>query len=165
MPAMFTQMKKSNYSLIQSFRFAISGIIYALMHERNLRIHFTLAAFVIYFARYYNFSRGEQATLFLVAGFVIACELINTAIETTVDLESPKWNALAKLAKDVAAGAVLISGITSVIVAVVLFWQPEILAEILCDIAQNPIAWILVLLIAVAWIFIPLQPHKSYPQK
>ena len=165
MQAMFTQMKKSDYSLIGSFRFAASGIVYALLHERNLRIHFAMAAFIIYFAHYYSFSRGELAVLFLVVGLVIVCELINTAIETTVDLESPAWHALAKLAKDVAAGAVLMAGITSVLVAVVLFWQPEILIRIFQDILAAPLIWIFLSIITAVWVFMPWQPPKQYPKR
>ena len=158
-------MKKYEYSLVASFKFAISGIAYALLHERNLRIHFTAAALVVYFAHYYDFARGEKAVLFLVAGFVIACELINTAIENTVDLETAAWNPLAKLAKDVAAGAVLVAGITSIAVAGSLFWQPKVLAQIWQDILAAPIPWVFVLIISVLWIFVPWKPSKAHPDK
>jgi diacylglycerol kinase len=149
-------MRKSNYSLIQSFIFALRGIAHALRHERNLRIHFAIAAYVLFFAiRYYSLSGGEYALLLLVIGLVITCELFNTAIEKTVDIETPVYNGLAKIAKDVAAGAVLVSALTAVVVGLFLLWNPAIFAVILREMADYFYLWLLVFTVTVLWIVWP----------
>jgi diacylglycerol kinase len=147
-------MKRSDYNLAQSFYFAFSGLIYALRCERNLRIHFTVAALVLYIRRYYELARAEFISLLLLMGFVITCEMINTAMEKTVDLKQPDRDPLAKTAKDVAAGAVLTSGITALAVAFILFWDVPTLGIILSDIAAAPVAWILAAILAAIWIFV-----------
>ena len=154
-------MKRSDYNLAQSFSFAVSGLIYALWYERNLRIHFTAAALVLYIQRYYELARAEFVLLLLLLGFVITCEMINTAMEKTVDLKQPDRDPLAKTAKDVAAGAVLTSGITAVAVAFILFWDIPTINVILADIAKAPIPWIIAAILAIIWIFfIPAKSRK-----
>ena len=154
-------MRKTNtyYSLKKSFSFAFQGIYYALKNERNLRIHFSVMLYVLYFAvRYYNFSNAEYALLLLVVGLVITCEMFNTAIEKTVDMESPVFNPLAKIAKDVAAGAVLISSITSVIVSFLLFWDIERFKIIINDILGFWFLWLPVLVLNIIFI---IWPHRK----
>ena len=158
---MYTAMKRSDYNLLKSFSFAFSGIIYALGHERNLRIHFAAAALVLYLTRYYSLSRAEFALLLLVIGLVITCELLNTAIETNVDLKTPVWNSLAKIAKDVAAGAVLVSGLTALAVAAVLFWDIPTFYRIFTDIRKAPAQWILLAAISLYLIFLPGFPANG----
>lgn len=123
--------------------------------ERNLRIHFTAGAFALYFSRYYKLPTVEMAILIFCIGFVIVCEMINTAIEKTVDLETQTFSTLAKIAKDVAAGAVLVSAATALAVGFLLFWNIDILAGILNDIAARPLPFILAFLLSAAWIFLP----------
>ena len=89
-------------------RAAGSGIWQAIRQERNLRFHLAAAALVLYGRSFYSFSAAEDAALFLTMGSVIAAELVNTAVERAVDLCCPRPNPLAKLAKDAAAGAVLV---------------------------------------------------------
>ena len=81
----------------------------AIRQEPHLRFHLTAAAFVLYFQRYFALERSELALLILTIALVISAELVNTAIERTVDLCCPQRNPLAKLAKDAAAGAVLVA--------------------------------------------------------
>lgn len=146
--------KLSAYNLIRSFYFAVCGIIRSLWHERNLRIHFFVSGYVIYFSRYFGLSRVEYAVLFVMIGLVIACELINTSIEAVVDLNTPVYSAFAKIAKDAAAGAVLISAVTSIAVSFVFFWQPEILVQIWSDVVAAPFIWLFIVAITIfliAW--------------
>lgn len=160
-PAMFWTMKKFNpYSLIRSFGFALYGIYYALTRERNLRIHFTAGAFAIFISRYYDLSRAELCILIMSIGFVWVCELINTSIENTVDLETAEYHRLAKIAKDVAAGAVLVSAITSVIIGLMLFWDVPILKQIAYDIMSHPFISVIILIAAFVWIFIPQKENQ-----
>ncbi|MDR2932221.1 MAG: diacylglycerol kinase family protein [Oscillospiraceae bacterium] len=147
---------KGPYSLKKSFSFAFGGVAYALKHERNLRIHFAVMLYVLYFSiRYYDFTNVEYALILLVIGFVITCEMVNTAIEKTVDIETPVYNGLAKIAKDVAAGAVLVSSVTAVAVSLLLFWDLVILSVILADIVDQLLIWGLLLSVTILWIIWP----------
>ncbi|HEY8362638.1 MAG TPA: diacylglycerol kinase [Tissierellaceae bacterium] len=113
-------MKKS---LIDSFNYAVNGIISALKTERNMKIHYIIAIVVVIFSLFFDFSRLELLTLFFAISLVIVAELFNTAIEKVVDLVTHKQHPLAKLAKDISAGAVLIAAINSVVVGYLLFFD------------------------------------------
>ena len=152
------------YSLPKSFGYAASGILHALLHERNLRIDFAAAAYIWYFSRYYDLGRTECALLVLMMGFVIACELINTAIENTVDLETPVYRSLAKIAKDVAAGAVLVSAFACVAAGWFLFWDMPTFARIGEDLRQNAFAAVLCALLTLFWVWLPMKAPKNHPE-
>lgn len=146
--------KFSAYSLPHSIWYAFRGIARSLWQERNLRIHFAAGGYLIYFSHYFSFSKAEYGLLIAIVGLVVACELINTAVEAAVDLKMPTYDSLAKTAKDAAAGAVLVSAAVSVAVGVLLFWQPEALKIIWADILKAPVVWLLLLAITgflIAW--------------
>lgn len=149
--------QKPHYSIVQSFGFALRGIYIALKSERNVRLHLLFGVLILFFAQYYGFSVAEWAVLFLTVGFVICCELINTAIEAAVDLDTSVFHPIAKFAKDVAAGAVLVAAITGVAVGGVLFWQPAVLLRIVADMGHNLPAWVLILILSAFWILLPQQ--------
>ena len=104
-----------------SFRNARGGLFIAFHTQRNLRIHFIAAGLVIAIAPFLQVSMVELLILLLTILIVLATELINTAIEFSVDLTSPEFNHLAKKAKDVSAAAVLIAAIFAVIIGVLIF--------------------------------------------
>ena len=106
---------------IKSFANAFKGIAAAFITEGHMRFHFVAAFFVFLFAYICEISFAEWAILILTIGSVFACELINTAIEETCDLYSKEQNPLIGKIKDIAAGAVLVSAIASVGVAVFVF--------------------------------------------
>ncbi|NLY44282.1 MAG: diacylglycerol kinase [Clostridiaceae bacterium] len=112
-------MKSRN--IFYSFKYAISGIIYAFRTQRNLKIHFLAAAGVLLVSPFFHFSKVELLLLSFTITLVIVCELFNTAIEIVVDMVAKKYHPLAKIAKDVAAGAVLVSAINALVVAYFLF--------------------------------------------
>ena len=114
--APFRSVKRRPHSVIQSFNYAFEGVIGVLRRERNMRIHFTIAATVLGVAIGVGVSKIELIALILAIAFVLITEMINTAVEAAVDLSTDQYNPLAKLAKDVAAGAVLISSITALAV-------------------------------------------------
>lgn len=115
-------MKKNNKDkLIKSFKYAIEGIITAIKSERNLRIHIVAMLIVIVFGIILKISTTEWIICIILFGFVIALELVNTAIENTIDLITTEINPKAKIAKDVSASAVLVSAITSAIIGVIIF--------------------------------------------
>lgn len=111
--------KKRNFG--DSFRDALAGIFHCLMNERNMRTHFIAGIFVFIASIYFRLSGIEIAIIGLTVGLVITTELINTAVENTVDLVTMEYKPLAKIAKDVAAGAVLLASFTAVLVGVALF--------------------------------------------
>ncbi len=113
------------------FSYAISGIIKAIKTERNLRFHLVIANLIVIFAGFYGISRLEWAMLLLMISLVISAELINTAIENTVDTATDKISKTAKLAKDAGAGAVLVLAVMSVVLGFILFGDFEKIANTL----------------------------------
>ena len=103
-------------NIIESFRFAFSGLWYALRTQRNTRIHLSIAVAVVAVGMWLGLSLTQWALLTLSIGFVLVGEMINTVAETLVDLISPGYHPLAKIVKDVTAGAVLLTAIISAVV-------------------------------------------------
>jgi diacylglycerol kinase (ATP) len=108
-------------SLIDSFNYAFEGIIHVLRTQRNMRIHFMVAAGVLIAAVAIGVTRMELIALLLAIAFVMFAEMINTAIEGAVELSTTSFDPNAKLAKDIAAGAVLIATVTAVAVGYLIF--------------------------------------------
>jgi diacylglycerol kinase (ATP) len=103
-------------ALLQSFNYAFEGVIHALRTQRNLRIHFAIAAAVLVLAFIYDVTRLELIALMIAIAFVLIAEMVNTAVEATIDLSTPSFDPLAKIAKDLAAGAVLIASVNAIAV-------------------------------------------------
>jgi diacylglycerol kinase len=93
---------------IKSVPHAFRGIMSLVRNDNNFRIHLLAVIVVIISGFWIEFSEGEWLAVILTMGGVLALEAVNTAIETVVDLVSPEYHILAKKAKDVAAGAVLL---------------------------------------------------------
>jgi diacylglycerol kinase (ATP) len=112
---------KRRPSIIESFNFAIEGIVHVLRAQRNLRIHFAIAVIVLVLAVAVGVSKIELIALLIVIAFVLVAEMINTAIEGAIDAATTSFDPMAKLAKDIAAGAVLIAAVTAVAVGYLVF--------------------------------------------
>jgi diacylglycerol kinase (ATP) len=108
-------------SLFDSFNYATEGIIHALRTQRNLWIHFAIAAAVLVAAIGFGVSKLELIVLLLAITFVLVAELVNTAIEAAVDVASTSFDPMAKLAKDMAAGAVLVAALNAIAVGYLVF--------------------------------------------
>lgn len=108
-------------SLLLSFRFAFAGIARAVGSQRNMKIHLLAAVVVFAMALWLQVALVEWAVLVMTVATVLVAEMLNTAIEAVVDLASPEFHDLAKAAKDIAAGAVLIAAICAVIVGGMIF--------------------------------------------
>ncbi len=108
-------------SVLQSFNFAFEGIIHVLRTQRNMRIHFMIAAGVLIAALIVGVSRLELVVLLMAISFVLIAEMINSALEAGIDVATTSFDPLAKLAKDIAAGAVLIATINAVAVGYLVF--------------------------------------------
>lgn len=112
-------MKKHN--LLYSFYYAFRGIITAIKEERNMKIHVSIATLVVILGLLLTLSKIEWFSIIIIISLVISAEIFNTAIETVVNLVSPKYNEFAKKAKDLSAGAVFVLAICSVIIGLIIF--------------------------------------------
>jgi diacylglycerol kinase (ATP) len=108
-------------SILESFNFAFEGVIHVLRTQRNMRIHFAIAAGVLVAALALGVDKGELIALLLAISFVLIAEMINTALEAGIDVATTSFDPLAKLAKDIAAGAVLIATVNAVAIGYLVF--------------------------------------------
>jgi diacylglycerol kinase (ATP) len=108
-------------TLVSSFRYAFAGLRYLLWTQRNAKIHTAIGLAVVGLGFALGIDRYEWLVLILTIAMVLAAEGVNTAVEAAVDLASPGYHPLAKIAKDVGAGTVLLTAIAAVIVGIVLF--------------------------------------------
>ena len=122
---------------LRSFVYAGRGIWFCIRHERNFRIHMVAAAYVLIFAPYFSLTRGEWAALLAIIGLVTAAEAVNTAVEQTVNLAAPGRRTRARVAKDAAAGAVLLCAVAAAAAGVLLFARWEVWLCILSDFRTN----------------------------
>ena len=108
-------------SIHESFNFAFEGIIHVLRTQRNMRIHFAIATIVLIAAVWTGVDRVELIVLLLAISFVLIAEMINSALEAAIDVATTSFDPLAKLAKDIAAGAVLIATVNAVAIGYLVF--------------------------------------------
>lgn len=108
-------------SVLESFNFAFEGIIHVLRTQRNMRIHFAVAALVLVAALASGVDKLELIALLLAIAFVLITEMVNTAIEGAIDVATTSFDPMAKLAKDIAAGAVLIASAVAVAIGYLVF--------------------------------------------
>ncbi len=150
-------------SFLKAFVYAFCGIKNTVKTERNFRIHIIAAVYVTGFSFFYDLSKTEYILLILTFLSVMVAELINTAIETVVDICSPDYSELAEFAKDAAAGAVLISASGAVITGIILFADMDIIKNIIVYYSENIFALIglaVATVIALLFIVFP-QKHKT----
>ena len=108
-------------SVFESFNYAIEGVVHVLRTQRNMRIHFAIAIAVLAIAVAVRVSKLELIALLLAIAFVLIAEMINTAIEGAIDVATTSFDPMAKLAKDIAAGAVLIATVNAVAIGYLVF--------------------------------------------
>lgn len=119
--------KQRKHPLASSFKFGFEGIAAAAAKERNVQIHLAVSVIVILSGFIFSINKYEWIAIFLSIGGMISMEMMNTAIERTVDMYTKEYHPLAKQAKDIAAGAVLVFAITSVMTGLIIF-LPRIFA-------------------------------------
>lgn len=149
--------------IIESFNYAVSGIITAIKTEKSMRIHYSIAVIVLLSSLFFDFSRTEFLLLLFAVSLVVISEMINTAIERTIDLITKEFHPLARLVKDVAAGAVLIATINSLIVGYLLFFERlSLFTElVIFKIKRSPIHLTFVALLLVTLLTIGLKAKYS----
>ncbi len=133
-------------SLIKSFGYAFNGIFTALKNERNMRIHTVCMIYMYFFLFAFDFfeiSKTQLAIIFLANGLVMGAELINTAVEAVVDMHGEEHTLNGKIAKDCAAGAVLIFTIFSVLCGIAIMYQPKAFELLFTYFSDNPVSIII----------------------
>lgn len=113
--------KEKEKTLLKTLSYGFNGILYTLKHERNMVIHFLVMSLVITAGVIFKITFIEWGVCFILFALVLSLELMNTALENVVDLVTEEKKAKAKVAKDAAAGAVLVAAIFSVIIGIAIF--------------------------------------------
>lgn len=156
-------------ALLKGFKYAAKGFFYCLRNERNMRIHVVMALYVLVFSRFWALSAAEYAILVIVIALVIGAEMINTAIETLVNLAARGYDQLAKIAKDVAAGFVLVFSICAVAVGILLFGRADGFTTMAVYFSHEPlrlIPYVIVFILSLFFIFCgPNKMRNTVSQK
>ena len=109
---------------LASFKYAFAGIWHLLRTQANARIHLAIALIVVVLGAWLGLSTTEWAIIALTMGLVLAAEAFNTVAEAVVDLATPDYHPLAKIAKDVSAGAVLLMAVAAIVVGLLILGPP-----------------------------------------
>jgi diacylglycerol kinase (ATP) len=133
-------MEQRSGSLLRSFNHAFQGLVHVFRHQRNMRIHFLAAIVVLVASLFFGLTRLELLAVFIAITFVLMTELINTAVEETIDLVVRQTDPRAKVAKDVAAGAVLVAAMNALVVAYFVFSAKltNLSAQVLYSLRRSP---------------------------
>ncbi len=159
--------KLKNDNFIEAWYNAINGIIYTATTQRNFRIQLILAVIVLALSLFYGLGTTEFLCLVFALFFVIFAEMVNTAIETVVDLFVDVYHPKAKIAKDVAAGAVVLSACNALIVGYFIFFNAENMKAISDSIFNNMVkspqhlAFVAIILVVIAVIAIKASCSKK----
>ncbi|MCX5677498.1 MAG: diacylglycerol kinase [Candidatus Omnitrophica bacterium] len=152
---------------IESFNAAVEGFIYVLKTERNMRTHFLTALLFLLLGIYLSFSAGEIMILAITITLVLFAEMINTAIELTVDMIKKEFHPIVRIIKDVSSGAVLLTAINATIVGYILFYKkiPFSVGTQLINVRTAPwhITFIALILVFGASILGKIIFHKGTP--
>lgn len=108
-------------TLIRSLVHALRGILYTLRNERNFQVEMLAAGVVFLLMLWLPLSRFEQALLILAIVFVLALELLNTAVERVMDILKPRVHPYARVVKDVTAGAVFVVSLGALVLGAIIF--------------------------------------------
>lgn len=109
--------------LARSFNSALEGIVYALRTQRNVKIHFVVTALVLFASVWLSITKTELILLLITIALVLITEMINSSLEVVLDLAVERYHPLARIAKDVAAGAVLFATLNAVVVGYLIFFE------------------------------------------
>ena len=150
-------------TVFDSFNYAFEGIIHVLRTQRNLRIHFLIAFVVVLAALVVNVTKLELIVLLISIAFVLIAEMINSAVEAAIDIATTSFDPMAKLAKDIAAGAVLIAAANAIVVGYLVFASKvaDRSANLLDRLRQAPAELTLVALVLTIIIVIATKAYTG----
>lgn len=144
---------------ILSFKCAFRGIWYTVKSESHMRFHMVAGFYVLLFSLFYNFSAAQTALLIILIALIMFAEIVNTCIEELCNLISDRYEPIIRIAKDTAAGAVLVLSIAAAVVAVVFFLDFDVLYGIFLFFCANPVLLVLLVISAVlSVVFVKLGP-------
>lgn len=153
--------------LIDSFNYAVKGIIYTLSTQRNMRVHVLSAFIILCLTLYFDFSEIELLILFFTITLVIVAEMINTSIEKTIDMITEEYHPLAEISKNVAAGAVLVASVNAIVVGYILFFDKinPYTKSVILKIKHMPIhlTFISIFIVIIVTIVIKTIAHSGTP--
>lgn len=130
-----------------------------------MRFHFCAAFYVLSFMKAYDLTSAQKAIVYIVIGLVISLETVNTAIEKLTDMVSPERSWLAGIAKDCAAGAVLVSAIAAATVGITFFWDTDVFVKIVRYFSSHLIMLILFIISVIVWLIIIFVPNSKGKEK
>ena len=152
---------------VESFNAAVEGFIYVLKTERNMRVHFLAAVFIILLGIGLNFTYYEMLILTTTIALVLISEMVNTAVELIVDMVKSEFHPIARIIKDVTAGAVLLASINAAVVGYALFSRkvPFSIDVQMAIVRQSPwhITFIALILVFGTSIIAKIIFHKGTP--
>ncbi|MGH7708125.1 MAG: diacylglycerol kinase [Vulcanimicrobiaceae bacterium] len=162
------KVKRANDNrLLRSFHHAFEGILYTTLTQPNMRFHLAAGAFVLFATLYLRLERFYVAIIVILIALVLAFELINTAVEAIVDLMTLAHHPLAKVAKDTAAGAVLIVALAAVVVGYLVFYEGVTAGgnRVLTAVAMVPahLVFVALAVVAIATIFAKAFVRRGSP--
>lgn len=156
-------------TLVDSFNSAIEGFIYVVKTQKNMRLHFLIAALALVVAIYLHLPRVEILILCGAVGLVLLAEMFNTAVEHTIDLFTEGFHPMARIIKDITAGAVLISAVNAIVVGYLVFsTNLSLQLEVgVAKVRQSPYHLTFISLIVVLCLVVigKLAFHKGTPMR
>jgi len=154
-------------SVVESFNSAIEGFLYVIKTQKNMRVHFLAAVMILLIAIYIHIPPEQVIILCCVISLVLILEMVNTAIEHTIDMFTETFHPLARIIKDVTAGAVLLSAVNAFVAGYLIF-QYRLGIDIgkgLLKILQSPwhLTFIAILLVMAMVVFLKIFLHNGTP--
>lgn len=155
---------------IESFNYAIAGLIHAIRTQKNMQIHLIAAIFVLIFSLLFDLSRVELSLVIIAISLVIFAELINTAVEIIIDILTQDYSFKARIAKNISAAAVVIAAGNAIFIAYLVFFNraQELSLNLIFNIRHEPLhlifinlSLIFILVIALKSIFSSGTPLKG----
>lgn len=157
--------KMKNNNFIDAWRNALNGIIYAITTQSNIKKQLVIAVAVMLISLFFDLNKAEFLCLMFTVVLIIVAEMINTAIETVVDLYTDLYHPKAKIAKDVGAGAVVITAINALIVAYFLFFEKisTIGLKLVDEVVNSPkhLAFVAILLTVIVIVTLKAAATKN----
>lgn len=158
------KMKNSNF--LDACQNALDGIIYAVTTQSNIKKQLVIAIIVMLVSLFFDLNKAEFLCLMFTVVLIIVAEMVNTAIETVVDLYTDIYHTKAKIAKDVGAGAVVIAAINAIIVAYFLFFEKisTIGLKIIEEVINSPVhlAFVAILLTVIVIVTLKAAATKNH---
>lgn len=142
---------------IKGFVYAFRGLKFCVKEERNFRFHLAVAFHLFVYMPFFDLTRAEICVIITLCGLVISLEAANSAVERAVDC-TERISAVAGASKDIAAGAVLVAAVTSVLCGVILLWQPAAFIGIIRFFIRHPSAIAVQTASAAFWIWFVFRP-------